>query len=213
MVSVREYAILYVRGTRTGGTTIIGGGNAVLETGQHALNGPEHTNLDAYAKATLGGEEGLVLLGTMGATQTLDLTLGNYFYGTLGADCTFIFSGARNGYGNGFIVELDGDFNPTWPGSVTTNDTDPGTGTRYWVFVSRTTSSFIGFLAGGSGTAVGTLDDLSDVVITSPANGHRFRYDGSNWVNTTLTWEPMIASDGSVMTDGNLNPMQHEVAY
>ncbi len=42
MASVREYAILYVRGTRVGGT-VVGGGNAVLGTGQHALDGPEHT--------------------------------------------------------------------------------------------------------------------------------------------------------------------------
>jgi hypothetical protein len=26
-------------------------------------------------------------------------------------------------------------------------------------------------------------------------------------------WEPMIASDGTVMTDGLLNPMMHEVTY
>lgn len=42
MASVREYAILYIRGTRTGGV-VVGGGNAVLATGQHALDGPEHT--------------------------------------------------------------------------------------------------------------------------------------------------------------------------
>lgn len=42
MASVREYAILYIRGTRTGGT-VVGGGNAVLATGVHALDGPEHT--------------------------------------------------------------------------------------------------------------------------------------------------------------------------
>lgn len=41
--SVREYAILYVGGKRLGGGTSIGGGNAVLSTGQHELGGAEHT--------------------------------------------------------------------------------------------------------------------------------------------------------------------------
>lgn len=40
--SVREYAILYVgKGGRKSDTT--GGGNVVLNAGQHALDGPEHT--------------------------------------------------------------------------------------------------------------------------------------------------------------------------
>jgi hypothetical protein len=42
--SVREYAILYVGGRRLGesaGTTA--GGNTILNAGQHAIDGPEHT--------------------------------------------------------------------------------------------------------------------------------------------------------------------------
>ena len=60
-----------------------------------------------------------------------------------------------------------------------------------------------------------SLDDLTDVTITSPANAQRLRYDSTAalWENSNLVWEPMIASDGSVMTDGLLNPMQHEVPY
>lgn len=57
------------------------------------------------------------------------------------------------------------------------------------------------------------LDDLTDVVISSPAGADRLRFDGSVWRNSSDVWEPMIASDGSVMTDGLLNPMQHEVPY
>lgn len=33
---------------------------------------------------------------------------------------------------------------------------------------------------------VAALTDLSDVVLTSPANGNYLRYSGSNWVNSTL---------------------------
>jgi hypothetical protein len=51
------------------------------------------------------------------------------------------------------------------------------------------------------------------VTITSPATGDRLRYNGSVWVNANLHDEPMIASDGSIQTDGLLNPQMHEVAW
>ncbi len=41
MTSVRDYAILYVGGTVVGSAGVLGG-NAVLATEQHALDGPEH---------------------------------------------------------------------------------------------------------------------------------------------------------------------------
>jgi hypothetical protein len=40
--SVRNYAIEFVGGRRTGGSTI-GGGDAILDAEQHALDGAEHT--------------------------------------------------------------------------------------------------------------------------------------------------------------------------
>jgi hypothetical protein len=42
--SVREYAILYLGGSSTGGGATLGGGNAILKAGQHELEGSEHTN-------------------------------------------------------------------------------------------------------------------------------------------------------------------------
>lgn len=45
------------------------------------------------------------------------------------------------------------------------------------------------------GSSVGALDDLSDVVIASAAVGHRLRFDGTNWVNTSLKWKPVLAQD------------------
>lgn len=55
------------------------------------------------------------------------------------------------------------------------------------------------------------LDDLSDVVITSVAAGDRVRYDGSNFVNSALRWEPHVAYDGTVVLDGNGDPVMVEV--
>jgi hypothetical protein len=50
--SVRNYAIEFVGGRRTGGSTI-GGGNALLDAEQHALDGAEHTgDLDVGRLAT-----------------------------------------------------------------------------------------------------------------------------------------------------------------
>jgi len=44
MASVREYVSLYLQKQAKTAGSIIGGGNAILETAQHALDGPEHTD-------------------------------------------------------------------------------------------------------------------------------------------------------------------------
>lgn len=59
----------------------------------------------------------------------------------------------------------------------------------------------------------GALDDLSDVVITSPQAADRLRHDGSDWVNSNLHWEPMVLYDGTVMLDSGGNPHMHEVSH
>lgn len=43
MGSVRDYAVLFVGGKRRGTSSSIGGGNVLLNVGQHELGGPEHT--------------------------------------------------------------------------------------------------------------------------------------------------------------------------
>jgi len=157
MASVRDYAILWVGARQIIGGAVVGGGNAVLNTAQHDLDGPEHLHPDSYVKAILGGEEALVTLDPMGAAATVDLSRGNYFYGTLTIDCTFTFTGANTGYGDIFTLELAGTFDPTWPGSVVTGDIDPGTGTRLWVFVTRDGgTTWRGYLA-GSGSNGGDI--------------------------------------------------------
>lgn len=56
-------------------------------------------------------------------------------------------------------------------------------------------------------SAVTSLDDLDDVVITTPTEGNIIFYDGNDWVNTTLTIRdlgdvifPNVLSDGDVLT-------------
>lgn len=69
---------------------------------------------------------------------------------------------------------------------------------------------------GGSWESLGgtsTLDSLSDVTITSVASGDALRYIGGVWINANLHDENMIATDGTVMVSGILEPMMHEVAW
>jgi hypothetical protein len=48
---------------------------------------------------------------------------------------------------------------------------------------------------GGGGGAT-DLDDLTDVVITAPAEGDMLRFDGTEWVNTPGRWEPVTTNPG-----------------
>jgi hypothetical protein len=55
--------------------------------------------------------------------------------------------------------------------------------------------------------AGGSLDDLSDVVITAAASGEILRHNGTNWVDSTFkiltgstTWDPASINDDQVAT-------------
>lgn len=61
--------------------------------------------------------------------------------------------------------------------------------------LTATGASSIAFQAPAAG--VSALDDLSDVIITSPAAADRLRYDGSVWRNSALIWRPLMALDPS----------------
>lgn len=75
-------------------------------------------------------------------------------------------------------------------------------------------ATWFGFVgqASGSGGGASALDDLTDVTITTPAEGDLLRYDGSTWVNTTLRAQPMLDSAGGVQTDSAGHVAMHEVA-
>lgn len=52
-----------------------------------------------------------------------------------------------------------------------------------------------------AGGGASTLDDLTDVTITSPAVGDRLRYDGTEWVNDNRHYVPMTDGDTSFPAD------------
>jgi len=76
-----------------------------------------------------------------------------------------------------------------------------------------------GVVASGTGAAktvtipggASTLDDLTDVVITTPAAGQRLRYSGTTWANRFTRDEPQVDYTGSVILDGAGNPIMVEV--
>jgi hypothetical protein len=65
--------------------------------------------------------------------------------------------------------------------------------------------------AGGGGLAVAFLDDLSDVTITSAANNDLLKWNGSQWVNSTIA-SLAISSLGTVTT-GTWNATAISDAY
>lgn len=168
---------------------------------------------------------------TASGTAAIDLTLGPVWDITLTANSTITISNPTDAQIQQILVILrqggSGSYTVTWPSSVDWQDptTGLGGGSAPTLFtavgaqndISLTTidtgTTWGGSMVGAGGGGATTLDGLTDVTIASPANANRLRYDGSLWQNSNLVWEPMIASDGSVMTDGLLNPMMSEVPY
>lgn len=52
-------------------------------------------------------------------------------------------------------------------------------------------------------SSVGSLDDLSDVVLATPAEGDMLRHDGTKWVNTPGRWEPVTTPGQVFVWDGD----------
>jgi hypothetical protein len=178
-----------------------------------------------------GGEGHYVVTVTeSGAALTLDLSAANWFDVTLTDDCVIAFSNPpESGIGGEWTVILRQDATGgrvvTWPAGVQWQDTDGTSGgpapTLFTavgaedVIVITTLdggASYGGGREGAGGSSVSGLDDLDDVVLTAPAAGDRLRYDGSDWVNTSLHWVAMVDGTGLVMLDGLGNVMEHEVA-
>lgn len=105
----------------------------------------------------------------------------------------------------------------TWqtPASATLTVQDEGTP----LATGATTLNFVGAAVTATGAGATktitvpfpTLDELTDVTITSATSGDRVRYSGSAWVNSALRWEPHVDYTGSVVVDGNGDPVMVEV--
>lgn len=134
-MSARDEAVLWLNGRKgngAGGATA-GGGNVLLKTPRHKLDGPEHLVADD--------------------TTTLDATTDQH----------------------GLLPKLSGDV----------DDALRGDGT--W----------------GPVSAVATLDDLSDVAITAPAENDELRYVGGVWVNDARFRADVVNGFDSFVWEGD----------
>ena len=61
----------------------------------------------------------------------------------------------------------------------------------------------VGFGIAQAGTAVGALDDLSDVVLTAPAEGDTLRYVSGQWVNDNRRWEAVTDGADTFVWEGD----------
>jgi hypothetical protein len=167
-----------------------------------------------------GVGSGLVIdHGTMGAAETFDASAGHDHEGVQDANLTVTLTGATSGEAAWMTLVLtqDGGGGNTinLPSSVVNEaeieaawDTTASAVNILTLFSYDGGTTWYGALLGGGGSSVGALDDLSDVTITSVATADRLRYDGSEWVNSSLKWVPVTTFDGTnwlpaVDGDGN----------
>jgi hypothetical protein len=179
------------------------------------------TDVEAALQELAKKDIGYTAHGNTGSTETFDALTG-WHSATRDATSTYTFTGATSGLVAAMVLELEagtpGPYTVTWPGAVvwpggtapTLSDT-PGDMDILTFFSRDGGTTWYGFVAGATGASV--LDDLSDVTITTPADADRLRFDGSEWVNSTLTWEVMVDYTGLVMLDSAGNPSVHEVTY
>lgn len=64
---------------------------------------------DSFLRTTLGGLDIVQALGTLGATETIDLANANWFWGTLDQDCAITTVGWTNLRGATVHIEIIGD--------------------------------------------------------------------------------------------------------
>ena len=172
---------------------------------------------------TSGGGKGIVVsLGALGSTETVTVSSGNYFYGTLDANCTIGFTGWTSGKDSAITVELTengtGGWTPTfsgvtWLGGTTpSHTTTAGTRTLY-IFLSRDGGTTIlgGQLGGGGGTT-SPLTTIGDLYTYSTVNARLAV--GSNgtglYADSTQTtgnrWTYMPITGELLMADGVTAP-------
>lgn len=152
-----------------------------------AIAGTPIADVLAQFLTVVGGGKGTVQAhGTLGATETVDLALGNYHWGTMDQDCTIGFTGWTSGKDCQIALELaedgTGGWTPTltgvtWIGGTPTWDTTAGS-TTFVALFSRDggTTIYAGVLGGGSAAsdldailAASAGEDIADAMLGAAA--------------------------------------------
>jgi hypothetical protein len=182
----------------------------------------------SFLTTTLGGQGVVQALGTLGATETIDLANANKFWGTLDQDCTITTVGWTNLKDAQISVELiqdgTGGWTPTfsgvtWIGGTPDWVTTAGTVTHVVLFSRDGGTTIYGVVVGmgGSGGTLpwfnvteygavgdGTADDttpVNDAIAAYNAAGGGVLYfpEGSYKITAALT---ALAAPGLVLGDG-----------
>jgi hypothetical protein len=162
--------------------------------------------LSGFLTATAGGGDVLSTVAASGAAETIDLANGNVHDVTLTDDCTFTFTSPAAGRARSFTLFLRQGASPphlaTWPGSVVWGDGSAPTLSTDLAAVDVITfvtldggTAWYGFPVGGDSSGPISLDDLTDVVITTPAEGQEIKYRSGFWVNevpSSPRWELVV---------------------
>lgn len=191
----------------TGYSTVQSMGVAVPQqpTINFNTNGIQVSNDGANTRTNVGLTSNLAQLGV--------ITTGGFFMRDLGGTVDtreiLVYGSGANGLyitnGNGFLgnptigLDLIGDFQnlQTPPGGDRIFFYDHSAGLSTYLQLGANLSITGTTLAA---TFSGALDDLSDVVITTPATGNLLRYNGTNWVN----WIPNYVEPLSAPANGDL---------
>lgn len=155
-----------------------------------------------------GGGKAIYTNDNSGSALTLNLSSATVFDITLTDDCTLTFSSPpADDLEHEWIFifrqpTTGGPFTVTWPASVQWQDSDGTSGgsapTLYTaagaedVFTITTLDNGVTYGGGQErrgGAGAETLDDLTDVTITSPAENDTLRYVGGLWINDVRKYE------------------------
>lgn len=116
-----------------------------------------------FLEVTGGGKGTVSNLGSLGTTETINVSTANYFYGTLDDNVTIGFSGWTAGVDSQITVELTEDggggntptfSGVTWLGGTTPTHDTTASSTAVYVFFSRDGGiTIIGGLLGGASSS------------------------------------------------------------
>ena len=122
-----------------------------------------------------GSQGDIGYTGSQGIQGILGYTGSQGPPGPGGVDGSGGFTGSQGNTGYTGSIGFTGSAGAGFTGSAGTDGTVGFTGSQ----------GEIGF-TGSSGVGVTTLDELSDVTITTPSSGQILKYDGTGWINDTV---------------------------
>jgi hypothetical protein len=176
------------------------------------------TSPDSFLTKVGGGVGYVQALGTLGATETIDLANANYFWGTLDQNCTITFVGFTNLRDCQIVVHLiengTGGWTPTftgvtWEGGTTpTHPTTAGTFTRYIFTSIDGGTTIIGNKIGAGGSSL-TVEDQGTPLATAATTldfvGPGITASGTG-AEKTITVDIELAGHYELLMDGGSPP-------